>query len=194
MIKIGITGGIGSGKSVVSELFGVYGIPVYIADEESKQLITRSPVIRNRLISLLGQEAYTGNELNRKYMAACIFTDPHLLEQVNAIIHPEVKQHYLAWVETQAAWCTALESAILFESGFDSAVDVKLMVYAPEELRIRRAMKRENFSREEIVRRIEKQLDDEVKKVRSDYVIYNDGKHALIPQVEKFLSLYAGSR
>lgn len=187
MIKIGITGGIGSGKSVVSELFGVYGIPVYIADEESKQLITRSPVIRNRLISLLGQEAYTGNELNRKYMAACIFTDPHLLEQVNAIIHPEVKQHYLAWVETQAAWCTALESAILFESGFDSAVDVKLMVYAPEELRIQRAMKRENTSREEVMRRVEKQLDDETKKLRSDYVIYNDGQQALVPQVEQFL-------
>lgn len=187
MIKIGITGGIGSGKSVVSELFGVYGIPVYIADEESKQLITRSPVIRNRLISLLGEEVYTGNELNRKYMAGRIFTNSHLLEQVNAIIHPEVKRHYLAWVDAQPTPFTALESAILFESGFDSAVDVKLMVYAPEELRIRRAMKREKFSREEIVRRIEKQLDDEVKKVRSDYVIYNDGEHALVPQVEQFL-------
>lgn len=187
MIKIGITGGIGSGKSVVAELLKVYGVPVYIADTESKRLTATSPVIRRGLISLLGQEVYDAEGLNRKFLATRIFNDSALLEQVNAIIHPEVNRHYLHWVEQQDTPATAMESAILFESGFDTLVDVRLMVYAPREVRIQRAMQREKVTREEIVRRIENQLDDELKKQRADYVIYNDGRQALIPQTEEFL-------
>ena len=163
MIKIGITGGIGSGKSVVASLLALSGVPVYIADEESKWLTNNSPVIRD------------------------IFNNPEQLQQVNQIIHPEVNRHFSAWVERQTSPLCAIESAILFESGFYKVVDISLMVYAPRELRIERALGRDSASREEIERRINSQISDEEKKDRSDYVIYNDNRQALIPQVGKLL-------
>lgn len=188
MSKIGITGGIGSGKSVVATLLALSGIPVYIADEESKRLTATSPVIRAKLIALLGKEVYTAHGLNKQHLAACIFHDPDCLEKVNAIIHPKVNRHFQAWAERQHTPYCAIESAILFESGFDRTVDVRLMVYAPLELRIERAVRRDGFSRTEILRRIESQMADELKKDRSDYVIYNDDRQALIPQVSAFLA------
>ncbi|MCC8172594.1 MAG: dephospho-CoA kinase [Parabacteroides sp.] len=189
MIKIGITGGIGSGKSVVAALFRLLGVPVYIADTESKRLVGEHPVIRERLLALLGPETYTCEGLNRAYMASRIFADPALLTAVNGIIHPVVNRHFLDWAAGQTAPLVALESAILFESGFDSVVDVSLMVYAPEEIRIRRAMAREGVSRERVLERLRNQLDDEVKKERADYVVYNDDCRALLPQVTEFLRL-----
>lgn len=187
MIKIGITGGIGSGKSVVAELLRLQGVPVYIADTESKRLVGEHPVIRERLVALLGPETYTGEGLNRPYMASRIFADPALLAAVNGIIHPAVNRHFLEWAERQTAPFVALESAILFESGFDSVVDVTLAVYAPEEIRIRRAMAREGVSRERVLERLRNQLDDDEKKARADYVVYNDDRQALLPQVTEFL-------
>ena len=171
MIKIGITGGIGSGKSVVASLLALSGVPVYIADEESKWLTNNSPVIREKLTALFGPEIY----------------NPEQLQQVNQIIHPEVNRHFSAWVERQTSPLCAIESAILFESGFYKVVDISLMVYAPRELRIERALGRDSASREEIERRINSQMSDEEKKDRSDYVIYNDNRQALIPQVGKLL-------
>lgn len=188
MIKIGITGGIGSGKSVVAALLELSGVPVYIADTESKLLTTTSPVIREKLIALFGDELYTAGGLDKKRLASHIFGNPERLAQVNAIIHPEVNRHFLAWAERRNAPACAIESAILFESGFDRVVDTALMVYAPMEVRIRRALERDAVPREEIVRRIESQLPDEVKKEKSDYVIFNDGEQALIPQVTAFLA------
>lgn len=188
MIKIGITGGIGSGKSVVAALLKLSGIPVYIADTESKLLTATSPVIRKKLIALFGDELYTAEGLDKKRLASHIFGNPKRLAQVNAIIHPEVNRHFLAWAARQNAPACAIESAILFESGFDRVVDTALMVYAPMEVRIRRALERDAVPREEIVRRIESQLSDEVKKEKSDYVIFNDGEQALLPQVTAFLA------
>ena len=156
MIKIGITGGIGSGKSVVAALLELSGIPVYIADTESKLLTATSPVIREKLVALF--------------------------------IHPEVNRHFLAWVERLNTPVCAIESAILFESGFNRIVDTTLMVYAPMEIRIGRILERDSVSREEIIRRIESQLPDEVKKEKSDYVIFNDGEQALLPQITAFLA------
>lgn len=184
MIKIGITGGIGSGKSVVATLLALYGVPVYIADEESKRLTNTSPAIREGLIALLGREIYTDQGLDKKSLASHIFSDPELLKQVNSVIHPEVDRHFSAWAGRQTTPLCAIESAILYESGFYKVVDVSLMVYAPKELRIERALSRDTVSREEIERRINNQMPDEEKKERSDYVIYNDGKRALIPQVQ----------
>lgn len=188
MIKIGITGGIGSGKSVIANLLKIYNIPVYIADIESKRLTAVSPIIRQGLTTLLGHEVYTSSGLNRTFLASQIFNNADILKKVNAIIHPEVNKHYLTWVSEQNSLITAMESAILFESGFDKIVDICLMVYAPKEIRIQRAMSRENTTREEIIRRIDNQLDDEIKKERTDYIIYNDEQHALIPQIQHFLS------
>lgn len=190
MIKIGITGGIGSGKSVVATLLGIAGVPVYIADTESKKLTETSPVIRERLTALLGKEIYTPAGLNKKLLAARIFGNPDCLKQVNGIIHPEVNRHFQQWAGRQASALCAIESAILFESGFDRVVDVRLMVYAPLELRVQRALSRDSVTREEIERRISNQLSDETKKEYSDYVIYNDDKQALIPQISRFLSIF----
>ena len=184
---IGITGGIGSGKSIVASVMDLYGIPVYIADQESKRLINESPVIRERLTALCGSSIYTGKGLDKRALASLIFGDPELLRQVNGIIHPEVNRDFLAWAGRQSAPLCAIESAILFESGFDRIVDIRLMVYAPREIRIERAAGRDKASREEIERRIDSQLPDEVKKERSDYIIYNDGRRALIPQVREFI-------
>lgn len=188
MNKIGITGGIGSGKSVVATLLTLSGVPVYIADEESKRLTATSPVIREQLIALLGKEVYTAEGVNKQYLAACIFHHPDCLQKVNAIIHPEVNRHFQAWAERQRTPYCAIESAILFESGFDRTVDIRLMVYAPLELRIDRAVQRDALPRTEILRRIENQMADELKKDRSDYVIYNNDRQPLIPQVAAFLA------
>lgn len=189
MIKIGITGGIGSGKSIVASLLNLHGIPVYLADTESKILTATSPVIRGKLIALLGKELYTEEGLlNKKLLASYIFSNPEYLKEVNAIIHPEVKRHFTEWAERQLSEFCAIESAILFESEFNQTVDKSLMVYAPLELRIGRAMQRDNVSREEIISRINNQLPDETKKERSDYVIHNDDIQALLPQVGRFLA------
>lgn len=193
MIKIGITGGIGSGKSVVASLLHLYGIPVYVADIESKRLTATSPVIKEKLTALFGNELYTDEGLNKKLLASLIFGNPECLKQVNAIIHPEVNNHFLAWTESKPTGLCAIESAILFESGFDKVVDTSLMVYAPLDIRIERAIQRDSATREDIVNRINNQLPDEEKKRRSDYVIYNDGKQALLPQIEKFISVLKGN-
>lgn len=188
MIKIGITGGIGSGKSVVASLLKISGIPVYIADIESKHLTATSPVIRKKLISLFGEKLYTTEGLDKKQLASHIFGNPEYLKQVNEIIHPEVNRHFRMWVKQQKTPICAIESAILFESGFNQIVDTTLMVYAPKEIRIERALKRDTTSREEVICRIESQLSDEIKKEKSDYVIFNDGIRALLPQIVTFLA------
>lgn len=187
MIKIGITGGIGSGKTVVASLLNLYGIPVYVADTESKRLTDTSPVIKEKLTALFGENLYTEKGLNKPLLASYIFNNAEYLQQVNAIIHPEVRRHFSEWAKAQIGNVCAIESAILFESGFDKVVDKSLMVYAPLDIRIQRAISRDNTRREEIIRRIDNQLPDETKRDRSDYVIYNDGQQALLPQINKFL-------
>ena len=189
MNKIGITGGIGSGKSVVATLFELSGIPVYIADIESKRLTDTSPIIREKLVKLFGSTLYKKSGLDRKLLASHIFGNPEKLKLVNEIIHPEVNRHFLEWVTKQTTSMCAIESAILFESGFNQLVNKSLMVYAPLEIRIQRAILRDNLSREAIISRIQNQLSDEIKKEQSDYVIYNDDEQALLPQVAAFLEL-----
>lgn len=188
MIKIGITGGIGSGKTIVASLFQVMGIPVYIADEESKLLTDTSLVIKEKLTALFGNDLYSDKGLNRPLLASHIFSSQEHLQKVNSIIHPEVNKHFLNWVSRQRGDICAIESAILFESGFDRIVDYSLMVYAPLEIRIERAGKRNNVSREEIERRIQSQLSDEIKKERSSFVVYNDDICPVIPQVQKIIT------
>lgn len=188
MIKIGITGGIGSGKSVVGRLLELEGVPVYTADIESKRLTNTSPAIREGLIALFGKEIYTAEGLNKKLLASRIFNKPDNLKQVNEIIHPEVNKHFFAWVNKQETACCAIESAILFESGFDRIVDVRLMVYAPLSLRLERVRTRDRLSLQEVENRIHNQWPDEIKKEKSDYIIYNDDVHALLPQVTRFLT------
>ena len=185
MIKIGITGGLGSGKSVVSSLLTATGIPVYVADEKSKILTNNSPEIRKKLIHLFGNDIYTDEKLDRKKLASLIFSDESLLKKVNDIIHPVVKKDFKEWLTKQDSGYCALESAILYESGFDNDVDVVIMVYAPVELRLSRAMKRDGATEAEIMRRMNRQMPDAFKREKADFVIINDGVQALIPQVDK---------
>lgn len=192
MIKIGITGGIGSGKSVVSSLFRMNKIPVYTADTESKRLSDTSPVIRKKLISLFGDTIYVNGLLDRKRLASFIFSNEHVLKKVNEIIHPVVKKDFQAWAKQQKGNICAIESAILFESGFEKTVDVVLLVYAPVELRLTRAMERDGATEADIMKRMNRQMPEELKREQADYIIVNDDVQALIPQVDRFLKLLAG--
>ncbi len=183
-IKIGITGGIGSGKSVVSQLLEVMGIPVYITDVESKRLTNTDPYIKEELSSLLGERVFADGVLNKPLLASYLFGHPDHARQVNGIIHPRVKNDFRSWVEKRALFpIVGMESAILIESGFADEVDVVVMVYAPLEIRIQRAVARDNSSRELIMKRIESQMNDEEKRKRADFVIVNDDDMPLIPQV-----------
>ena len=164
-VKIGITGGIGSGKSVVSRLLEVMGIPVYISDGETKQLMMTDSCIRSELTALLGEEVYVGGVLNKSLLASYLFGSPEHAGQINGIVHPRVKEDFRQWVCQRAACRMAgIESAILIEAGFADEVDVVVMVYAPEEIRVQRAMKRDASSRELIEKRIRSQMSDEEKR------------------------------
>ena len=188
MIKIGVTGGIGSGKSTVTDLLSLYGIPCFIADTESKRIVDSSEVIREQLTSLFGPNIYTSEGLNRKQLASYIFQDTILLNQVNKIIHPVVSNAFLQWAEAQNSEITVIESAILFESGFDHLVDVTLTINAPTALRIERACKRDRCDANGIKQRIKNQTTDEEKELLADYVIQNNSKISLIKQLEAFIT------
>lgn len=184
MIKLGITGGIGSGKSTVSEIFSLCNVPVYIADTESKRLVATSPVIKEKLINIYGKELFEGGVLNKALLASHIFNDKAKLEQVNAIIHPEVEKDFKEWVINHAHNPVIVhEAAILFESGFNKLMDKIVMVYTPLEIRLERTMKRDHTTREKVLERIHNQMPDEEKAKLSDFVIVNDGAHSLIEQV-----------
>jgi dephospho-CoA kinase len=189
MIKIGITGGIGSGKSVVSSLIAMNGIPIYTADTESKRLSDISPVIRRKLIALYGNDLYVNDMLDRKRLASIIFSDEKVLKSVNEIIHPIVQKDFQAWIKQQRTNICAIESAILFESGFDKIVDIKLLVYAPVGLRLTRVMERDGATEANIIKRMNRQMPDELKRKKVDFVIINDEVEALLPQVDRFLKL-----
>lgn len=188
-IKIGITGGIGSGKSIVSHLLEVMGIPVYISDAESKRVTATDPVIRAGLCDLLGDEVFAGGELNKPLLASYLFASPENAMRVNGIIHPRVKEDFRRWaVENAIGDLIGMESAILIESGFVGEVDVIVMVYAPLEVRVQRAMQRDNSPRELIMKRIQSQMCDEEKRKQAAFVIINDGETPLIPQVLELIS------
>ena len=172
-IKIGITGGIGSGKSMVSRLLEVLGVPVYISDLETKRLMASDSLIREELSALLGAEVYAGDTLNKPLLASYLFGSPEHAKEINGIVHPRVKEDFRRWTQCRtASSIVGIESAILVD-----------MVYAPEEVRISRAVRRDASSRELIEKRVRSQMDDEEKRKYADFVIVNDGETPLIPQV-----------
>lgn len=188
-IKIGITGGIGSGKSVVSRLLGVMGIPVYDSDSETKRLMASDGVIRKELQALVGEEVYAGGVLNRPLLASYLFANSENARRVNGIIHPRVKEDFRQWVQRHSACpIVGIESAILVEAGFANEVDFIVMVYAPEEVRIARAVRRDASSRELIEKRVRGQMNDEEKRRYADFVIANDDATPLIPQVLELIA------
>lgn len=185
MIKFAITGGIGSGKSYVSSLLEERGIPIYNADLESKRLTVQDEGIRKELVALLGEDIYQGATLNKPLLASYLFANSDNAVKVNSIIHPRVKDDFRRWVESQKGVpLVGLESAILYESGFDDVVDQVVMVYAPEAVRLQRAMKRDNATEEQVRARMSAQMDDEEKRSKADFVLMNDGIMPLDVQLD----------
>jgi dephospho-CoA kinase len=170
---IGLTGGIGSGKTTVANLFREHGIPVYIADDEART-ISDSPEVVKHIADVFGDDAISNGRLDRKKMAELVFDDPEKLKKLNAIIHPAVKNHFLAWLEIHKDEPIVIkEAAILFETGNDKDCDAVITVTAPLEIRIKRVMERDKTSREEILKRIDNQWNDEKRISKSDFTIYN---------------------
>ena len=193
MIRIGLTGGIGSGKSTVARIFEVLGIPVYYADEEAKKLMATDPVLREAIISEFGQEAYSSGMLDRKYLASVVFNDPAKLAKLNALVHPATLASSEQWMMQQQTPYAIKEAALLFESGAQKQLDNVIGVNAPYALRIQRVMERDNITKEEIERRMAGQLDETKKMNLCDFIVNNDEQELLIPQVielhRKLLSL-----
>ncbi|MEZ4907912.1 MAG: dephospho-CoA kinase [Saprospiraceae bacterium] len=184
MYKIGITGGIGSGKTTVSKIFEAMGIPVYNADSKAKYLMTSDEELIDNIKKLLGENSYFDNgELNRKYISDIIFNDKPLLDKMNNIVHPAVQQNFIKWSNEQTSPYVIKEAAILFESGSYKDLDFIILVTAPIELRIERVCKRDNITNEKVQERINNQMPDSQKIKLSDFIIINDGKHSLINQI-----------
>ena len=185
MIKAGITGGIGSGKTTVCKIFEVLGVPVYYADDRAKELITTDETLIKKIKKLLGEDVYDSqNNINKKRIAAVVFNFPEVLEQYNAIVHPAVFEDAEKWMRRHQQFDYILEeAALLFETGTYQKLDTIICVTAPLEVRIERIKKRDGLTEEEILSRISNQMPEEEKIALSDYVIYNDGSTPLIRQV-----------
>ncbi len=183
MIRVGITGGIGSGKTTVARIFEVLGIPVYYADDAAKILMIESPVIRKKLIETFGKDSYTGEALNRAFIASEVFGNEEKLKVLNAIVHPETLAHAAKWMESQASPYVIKEAALMYETDAYKHIDFMITVAAPLSLRIERTCKRDGLSIEEVKQRIDRQMPQKEKISRSDFVITNDGLQMIIPQV-----------
>ncbi|APY00637.1 dephospho-CoA kinase [Lacinutrix venerupis] len=173
MITVGLTGGIGSGKTTVAKAFEALDIPIYIADDEAKKLMNNSKVIRRKLIKLFGEEAYLNGTLNKPYLAKAIFNNKELLKTMNAIVHPKVGKHFVKWKNKQTAPYVIKEAAILFENGSYKNYDYIITVTAPEETRIKRVLKRDNSNIKKVKAIIANQWPDIEKIKLSDFVIEN---------------------
>ena len=173
MIKVAICGGIGSGKSTICQMFAERGAAVYDSDSRAKALMNESAELREALVAAFGAECYDGNELNRPYLASKVFGSEEQLAKLNSIVHPAVKADFLAWAEVQDVDYCILETAILFESGFDVLVDKKVAVLAPQPLRVMRAMERDGATKEQIESRIKAQMCDDELMRRCDFAIVN---------------------
>jgi dephospho-CoA kinase len=185
MLRIGITGGIGSGKSTVARVFEVLGIPVYYADDAARRIMNGNEALKARIISAFGQEAYAGGVLNRSWLGAQVFNDREKLEQLNALVHPATIADGEEWMQQQKSPYAIKEAALIFETGTQRYLDYVIGVYAPASLRLLRAMKRDQSSKEKVEAVINRQLDEDIKMKLCDFVITNDEQQAVVPQVMK---------
>jgi dephospho-CoA kinase len=188
MIKVGVTGGIGSGKSLICQAFSLLGVPVYIADDAAKDLMDQDPQIKMRLTGIFGDTIYSEGKLDRPKLSGLIFNDPNLLADVNRIVHPVVRQNFNEWCGSFTSVPFVIqESAILFETKAADLFDYIILVSAPEEIRIQRVLSRPGMTMEKILRIMKNQLPEEEKIVRSHFVIKNDETHLILPHI---LSIY----
>jgi len=183
MLKIGITGGIGSGKSTVARVFETLGIPVYNADDAARRLMQENPELKKQIIILFGEQAYEHGKLNRSWIAEQVFGNPEKVKALNALVHPATIRDAEKWMHEQQSPYSLKEAALIFESGSEKELDYVIGVDAPQELRIQRVMERDNTTREAILQRMNNQLDESEKIKRCDFIILNDGNQLVIPQV-----------
>lgn len=181
--RLGVTGGIGSGKTTVCRIFRVLAVPVFVADTVAKELMLNDPAIRSEINLITGQELYSSGTLDKKELARLIFNRPDLLKRVNAAVHPAVLSRFDKWAAASKAPYVIMESAILFEAGADSLVDRVVAISAPVEERIARVMDRNDLNREEVIRRINNQLEDEEREEQSYYIINNSDNEMIIPEI-----------
>lgn len=185
MLKVGITGGIGSGKSIVCQVFNTFGIPSFNADEAAKYLMEHNAELVTQIGSLFGDDIYIEGKLDRQKLSSIVFSNVQLLEQLNKLVHPVTINYGREWIAKQNAPYIIKEAAIFFESGTYKEMDIMIGVAAPESLRIKRAMQRDNATREKVLQRIAQQMNEDDKMKRCKYVITNNDKSAIIPQVEQ---------
>ena len=183
VLKVGLTGGIGSGKSTVAQIFEVLGIPVYYADIEAKKLMNEDKELISAITNIFGKQAYVNNILDRKYISSIVFSDPGKLQQLNALVHPVTKRDGEMWMQEQTSPYAIHEAALIFEAKVSDRLDLVIGVSSPIGLRIKRAMERDKVSHEEILKRMDQQIDEEVKMSKCNFVLINDEQQLLIPQV-----------
>jgi dephospho-CoA kinase len=183
MLKIGLTGGIGSGKTTVAEVFSQLGVAIYLSDDRAKALMVSDEELQLAIISLFGEQSYEMGMLNRAYIASKVFSDKKELEKLNALVHPALKKDFDLWCNEQTSPYIIKEAAILFESGVNKGLDKVILVEASAEIRLSRVMERDKVSSESVLARMEVQWSDERRKSLSDYVILNDDKCSVLEQV-----------
>ncbi|MDQ6757000.1 MAG: dephospho-CoA kinase [Bacteroidota bacterium] len=193
MLKIGLTGGLGSGKTTVAAIFEVLGMPVYYADDASKKIMNENKNVKAAVQNAFGNRVYPNGKLDRKLLAEKVFKDEKKLQLLNSIVHPATLQDANEWIKKQQSIYIIKEAALIFESGSNKMLDYVIGVKAPLQLRLQRAMERDNISKDQAMTRINKQMNEEKKMSLCDYIIINDEQQMLIPQVlalhEKFLHL-----
>jgi dephospho-CoA kinase len=183
MIKVGLTGGIGSGKTTVAKVFETLGIPVYYADDKAKYLMNSDEALKTSIIQNFGNDAYKNGELDRKYLAAIVFNDKEKLELLNSLTHPITISDADEWMRQQTTPYTIKEAALLFESGAAEQLDYIIGVYAPQHIRVQRVVQRDNLPVEDVMKRISRQIDEEMKMKLCNFVITNNDQQLVIPQV-----------
>jgi dephospho-CoA kinase len=183
IISVGITGGIGTGKSTICRILGIMGYPVFYSDTAAKEILSSNTDVRNQIIELFGSKTYIGNNPNKEYLAQMVFNDAKKLEQLNQIIHPAVRNQFKEWTQNQNSNFVFNEAAILFESGSYKNFSKTILVTSPTELRIERLLKRDQSTVEKIKSRMQNQWSDEQKIPLADFVIVNDEKTLILPQV-----------
>lgn len=193
MIKVGLTGGIGSGKTTVAKIFELLQVPVYYADAASKRLYHTDQYLMARMKEHFGEDIYTNEQLNRQKLAAIVFNNPQKLELLNRLVHPPTIRDAELWMQQQNAPYIIKEAALLFESGSVSGLDYVIGVSTPKHLRLKRVMERDKISREEVLGRMNRQIEENIKMRLCDFIIENNEQTLVIPQVlrlhEKFLQL-----
>ncbi|HEV8283242.1 MAG TPA: dephospho-CoA kinase [Chitinophagaceae bacterium] len=183
VLRVGLTGGIGSGKTTVAKIFELLGVPVYYADDAAKRIMNEDEELKLAIEKQFGKEAYKNDELDRNYLASKVFDDPFQLEILNTIVHPATIRDAAKWMNQQQTLYTIKEAALIFESGSTEQLDYVIGVYAPTSLRIQRTMERNKIDHDEVIKRMNNQIDENIKMKLCDFVIHNDEQQLIIPQV-----------